>query len=104
MTSDYQPINIGNVSELQELVRQVQQSKKARTVRLADDVVAVVKPEPKPAPQRTKRRQSSAALSPLTIEQVFGSVPTPPHLHGKDIDEMIREAKDEHTERFFTQH
>jgi uncharacterized protein (DUF433 family) len=36
-----------------------------------------------------------------TLEQAYGSgsVPTPPHLKGKDIDEMIREAKEERAER-----
>ena len=33
-----------------------------------------------------------------TLEAVFGSVPTPPHLVGRDLDEMIDEAWAEHAE------
>jgi hypothetical protein len=34
-----------------------------------------------------------------TLKQVLGSVPTPPHLHGKDTAEMIREAKEARAQR-----
>jgi hypothetical protein len=34
-----------------------------------------------------------------TLEQVLESVPTPLHLQGKNVDEMIREAKEERAER-----
>lgn len=34
-----------------------------------------------------------------TLESVFGSIPTPPHLVGRDIDEMIEEAMAENAAR-----
>lgn len=92
-----------NLSELQQLVDQVQKSKQAQTIRLADGVVAIVKPEPTPALRKSTRQRAAAPLSRLSVEDVFGSVPTPAHLRRRDIDEMIREAKDERAERFFTQ-
>ncbi len=90
-----------NLHQLQQLVDEVQKSKQAQTIRLAEGVVAVVKPEPKATARQTKRRRASAPLSRLSVEDVFGSVPIPPHLRGRDIDEMIREAKEERAERFF---
>jgi hypothetical protein len=88
-----------NISQLQELATEVQKTKKPQTVQLADGVVAVVKPEQKPAPRKTKRLQAPSSLSRLSLEDVFGAVPTPAHLRGRDIDEMIREAKDERADR-----
>ena len=37
---------------------------------------------------------ASATLqrNPLTVESVRGSIPTPPHMVGRDLDEMINEA------------
>lgn len=92
-----------NLSRLQQLVDEVQRTKQAQTIRLADGVVAVVKPEPKPTARQAKRRRTSASLSPMSIEDVYGAVTTPAHLRGRDIDEMIRDAKDERAERFFKQ-
>ena len=92
-----------DLHQLQQLVDEVQKSKQAQTIRLADGVVAVVKPEPKPTPRQAKRRAASTSLSRLSVEDVYGAVPTPAHLRGKDIDEMIREAKEERAERFFKQ-
>src|SRR5262249_42555733 len=83
---------------LQELVDEVQQTKKARTLRLADGVVVVIKP----AREAVKPKGSKtfpAALSPLTVEEVFGSVPPPAHLKGADIDAMIHEANEERATR-----
>lgn len=92
-----------DLHQLQQLVDEVQKSKQAQTIRLADGVVAVVKPEQKPAPRKAKRQRAISSLSRLSIEDVYGAVPTPAHLRGKDIDKMIREAKDERAERFFKQ-
>jgi antitoxin PrlF len=33
-----------------------------------------------------------------TVESVRGIIPTPPHLAGRDIDEMIEEAMSEHAD------
>lgn len=55
--------------------------------------------QPAPKKGRQPGPQSSKGVPHYTLEQVFGSVPTPPHLRGKDIEEMIREAKEERAER-----
>jgi hypothetical protein len=86
------------VHRLQELVDEVKKTKKARTLHLADGVVAVIKPAREPVKPR-ESKPSPAALSPLTVEEVFGSVPTLAHLKGADIDEMIHEAKGERATR-----
>jgi bifunctional DNA-binding transcriptional regulator/antitoxin component of YhaV-PrlF toxin-antitoxin module len=31
-----------------------------------------------------------------SLEAIFGSIPTPPHMIGRDIDEMIEEATADH--------
>lgn len=92
-----------SMNQLQELIDEVRKTQRAHTLQVADGVVAVVKPQRKPAPKKVKRPRASSTLSHLSIEDVFGSVPTPPHLRGRDIDEMIREAKDERAERFLKQ-
>ena len=35
-----------------------------------------------------------------TIRSVAGSIPTPPHLVGRDLDDLIDEAMDDHAEAF----
>lgn len=92
-----------NPSRLQQLVDEVRKTKQAQSIRLADGVIAVVKPEQKPTTRKAKRPRASSFLSRLSIDDVYGAVPTPPHLQGRDIDVMIREAKEERAERFFTQ-
>jgi hypothetical protein len=91
-------LHTGTVPDLAELAEEVRRTKRAKTVQIAEGVVAVVKPG-KPAAQRKAARQRSTPLSPRTVEEVFGSVPTPPHLQGKELDELIREAKEERAER-----
>lgn len=99
MATEYPYIDISQAPELQRLADEVRKTRRPQTRRLADGVVAVVKPEKHAGPRKGKARLGRVALSPMTLEEVFGSVPTPPHLRGKDIDEMIREAKDEHADR-----
>lgn len=89
-----------SLSQLQDLVNDVQQSQHQRTIRLAEGVVAVVKPERKPAKRSSGPQLSVQRLSSLSIEDVYGAVPTPLHLQGRDIDEMIREAKDDRLDSF----
>ncbi len=50
-----------NLSQLQQLVDEVHKTKKAQTVRLADGVVAVVKPEPKATTRKAKRGTHATA-------------------------------------------
>ncbi len=88
------------LSRLQELVDEVQRTKRSRTVNLSADVMAVLKPSI-PAKRRVKLLLPGPAqpINTFTLEEVFGSVPIPPHLRGKDIDDVIREAKEERAER-----
>jgi hypothetical protein len=99
MAGEYPSIDISHDPELLQVVEEVRKTKKAQTVQIAEGVVAVVKPGKQPAHRRSPRQRPSGALSSRTVEEVFGAVPTPPHLHGKDIDEMIREAKEERAGR-----
>ena len=89
-----------SLSRLQELVDEVQRTKRPRTVDLGANVVAVLKPATR-AKRRVKRLLPGLAepANTFTLEEAFGSVPTPPELHGKDVDDMIREAKEERAER-----
>lgn len=91
-----------NLHQLQEMVAKVRKTKRSETVRLADGVIAVVKPEWQSSP-KPKRRVISADGAPTTytLETAFGSVPTPSQLKGKDIDEIIRAAKEEHAEQTY---
>lgn len=94
-----------SANQLQAMVDQVQRTKKPRRVRLTDDVVAVVMPE-KPQRSRVRGARRPKPLLPgpaepphtFTLESAFGSVPTPPRVRGKDIEEIIDEAKEEHAE------
>lgn len=98
MAQEYPAIDISHDPELRRLAEEVRKTRKAQTVKLADGVVAVVKPETLTR-HRAKRQAAPPSLSLRTVEDVFGAVPTPRHLKGKDIDEMIREAKEERTGR-----
>src|SRR5213082_413245 len=102
MAREYPAIDISRDPALVKLAEEVSKTKKAQTIRLSDDVIAVVKPEKRGGPGKAKR-WGTTTRSPLpttyTLESAFGSVPTPSELQGKDIDEIIREAKEEHTEQ-----
>ena len=93
-------------NQLQATVDQVQRTQKSRHVRLTDDVVAVVMPEKaRRGRVRGARRPKQLLPGPaepphtFTLESAFGSVPTPPHVQGKDSEQIIDEAKEEHAER-----
>lgn len=94
-----------NMNQLKELVYEVQQTQRSQTLHVADGVVAVFMPAKEPRASHTARRmkKSTAGQQPsakrYTLESAFGSVPTPPHLQGKDIEEIIRDAQDDYAER-----
>ena len=98
MAGEYPSIDISRDPQLLQLAEEMRKTKKAQTVQIADGVVAVVKPG-KTSAHRRSPRQRPSSLSSRTVEEVFGAVPTPPHLQGKDLDEMIREAKEERAQR-----
>ena len=81
-----------NMRQLEELVHEVQKTKRPQKLRVADGVVAVFMAERQPAARKTKPRRADHPELPktMTLEQAFGSVPTPAHLKGKDIEEIIQ--------------
>lgn len=92
-----------NLSQLQELVGEVQKTQQAQTVRLADGVVAVVKPERPPV---SRKAAPAAAPRPgrakaYTLEEVFGVVADTGG--PRDFDQMIREAKEERADHLLRQ-
>src|SRR6266566_2560676 len=102
MAQEYPAIDISRNQALVKLAEEVSKTKKAQTIRLSDDVIAVVKPEKRGGPGKAQRRGTktrSRLPTTYTLESAFGSVPTPPELQGKDIDEIIREAKEERAEQ-----
>jgi len=94
---------IVNFGQLQELVNEVQKTKKTHTVQLADGVVAVVKPDEQPAPSRSEgqvRKHTPSrrkAAKNYTLESAYGAVADSDG--PRDFDQMIREAKDERADR-----
>jgi hypothetical protein len=102
MAQEYPALDISRDPELVKLAEEVSKTKKAQTIRLSDDVIAVVKPEKRGDPGKARRRGATTESSlptTYTLESAFGSVPIPPQLQGKEIEEIIREAKEEHAER-----
>lgn len=99
MASEYRTIDISNAPELLKVAEEVHKTRRPQVLRRANEDIAVISPITKPVPQRQRPSFSTADIPRYTLEQVFGSVPTPPHLQGKDIDEMIREAKEERADR-----
>lgn len=99
MASEYAPIDISHTPELLKLAEEVQKTNRPRVLRRADEDIAVITPIAKPAKRRWHASPSQSGIPHYTLEEVFGSVETPPHMKGKDIDEMIREAKEERAER-----
>ena len=80
-----------SMNQLQELIDEVRKTQRAHTLQVADGVVAIVKPQQKPTPKKVKRPQASPALSHLSIEDVFGAVPTPPqalHIRGGETSKQ----------------
>jgi hypothetical protein len=92
-------LNKGDVPDLAELAEEVHRTNRPRLIRRADEDIAIISPIRKVAKRQPDSPAPVSAIPHYTLEQVLGSVPTPPHLHGKDIDEMIREAKEERAER-----
>lgn len=100
MATEYPSIDLGqgNTPNLAELAEEVHRTNQPRVLRRADQDIAIISPIVNPGPQR-QQPVTSGGIPHYTLEQVFGSVPTPRHLQGKDIDEMIRDAKEERAER-----
>jgi hypothetical protein len=100
MASEYAPLDLSNTPELRRVAEEVRKTRRPQTLRLADGVVAVVKPERKATTRKAPRRLTPTDYpTTYTLESAFGSVPTPPHLKGKDIEEILREAKEDYAER-----
>ena len=104
MAHELAPIDISqaNAPSLAEVVEEVRRTNRPAVLRRADEDVAIISPVKKPAQRPRGKRLLPGPAEPamtLTLEQVFGSVETPPHLKGNDIDELIRAAKEERAER-----
>jgi hypothetical protein len=101
MAHEYPVVDLtkGTVPDLAEVAEEVHRTRQPAVIRRADEDIAVISPVSKPAKRHPTKAAPAAGIPHYTLEQVFGSVPTPPHLQGKDIDEMIREAKEERAER-----
>jgi hypothetical protein len=101
MAHEYPVVDLskGTVPDLAELAEEVRRTNRPAVIRRADEDIAVISPIRKAAGRRPTKAAPVSGIPHYTLEQVFGSVPTPPHLQGKDIDEMIREAKEERAER-----
>ncbi len=104
MPQEFASIDIGQISvpSLADVAEEVRRTNQPRVLRRADEDVAIISPIGKTAKRPRGRRLLPGPVEPasaLTLEQVFGSVETPPHLQGKDIDAMIQEAKEERVER-----
>lgn len=106
MATEMTPLDISAAPTLLELAKEVQRTKRPRVLRHADKDIAVIAPITPPVSKKHHQPvpPSSKGIPRYTLEQVFGSVPTPPHMQGKDIDEMIQEAKEERVERMMQRH
>ena len=89
MANECSSIDISHDPELLKLAEEVRTTNRPRILKRADEDIAVISPIRKAAKHQPDRAAPLSGIPHYTIEQVLGSVPTPPHLHGKDIDEMI---------------
>jgi hypothetical protein len=99
MAGEYPSVDISHDPELLKLAEEVRTTNRPRILKRADEDIAVIAPIRKAAKRQPDKRAAVSGIPHYTLEQVFGSVPTPPHLQGMDIDEMIREAKEERAQR-----
>jgi hypothetical protein len=99
MTSEYPSVDISHDPELLKLAEEVRTTNRPRILKRADEDLAVISPIRKAEKGQAASPASVSGIPHYTLEQVLESVPTPPHLQGKDVDEMIREAKEERAER-----
>lgn len=92
-----------SMSQLQELVEEVQKTQRSQTLRLTDDVVAVVKPDRHLAPRSASQRADTAPVlrrrpaKAYTLESAYGAIADSGG--PRDFDQMIREAKEERADR-----
>ena len=75
-----------------------------RILKQADEDIAVISPIRKAAKRQPDGAAPVSRIPHYTLEQALGLVPTPLHLHGNDIDEMIREANEERAPAIDTDH
>jgi hypothetical protein len=106
MAQDYPPIDISHDPELLKLAEEVRKTKKARTVKLTEGVIAVVKPERTGDRRRPGRRTQPAQTSQMptkayTLESAYGAVADAGG--PRDFDQMVREAKEERADRLLKQ-
>lgn len=98
-----------DMNQLKELVYEVQKTQRSQTLQVADGVVAVFIPAKEATVSHTSKRMKKAdagrqaPAKRYTLESAFGSVPTPSHLRGKDVEEIIRDARDDYAERLMRQ-
>jgi hypothetical protein len=88
-----------DMSKLEQLAEEVSKTKQPKTVGLRADVVAVLKPTTRTRRPRKQSNPDAGATPALTLEQAFGAVPTPPHLRGKSLEEIMELAKEEYADR-----
>jgi hypothetical protein len=106
MAPKYPPLDISHDSELLKLAEEVRKTKKARTVKLTEGVIAVVKPERTGDCRRPKRRGQPAQTSQMptkayTLESAYGAVSDAGG--PRDFDQMVREAKEVRADRLLKQ-
>jgi hypothetical protein len=106
MAHEYPPMDISHDPDLLKLAEEVRKTKKARTVRLTEGVIAVVKPERTADRRRRERRAQPAQTSQTptkayTLESAYGAVADAGG--PRDFDQMVREAKEERADRLLKQ-
>jgi hypothetical protein len=99
MASEYPSVDISHDPELLKLAEEVRATNRPRILKRADEDIAVISPIRKAAKRQLAGPAPMSGIPHYTLEQVLESVPTPPHLQGKNVDEMIREANEERAER-----
>lgn len=99
MANEYPSVDISHDPEVSKLAEEVRTTNRSHILKRADEDIAVIAPVRTAAKRQPDKGAAVSGIPHYTLGQVLGSVPTPPHLHGKDIDEMIREAKEERGQR-----
>jgi hypothetical protein len=107
MAQEYPALDISHDPELLKLAEEVRKTKKARTVKLTEGVIAVVKPERtgdrrqpgrRAHPDQARRQTPAKAYS---LESAYGAVADAGG--PRDFDQMIRQAKEERVDRLLKQ-
>jgi hypothetical protein len=106
MAHENPPLDISHDPDLLQLAEEVRKTKKARTVKLTEGVIAVVKRELTGDRRRPRRRAQPAETSQTpakayTLASAYGAVADAGG--PRDFDQMIREAKEERADRLLQQ-